>query len=87
MKWKDFKDKYPEEIYRNSRALCEEIHKKNIDKNNDSKTFCDFCYNKQGESCFPCGLIREAYLSRYGFVIDQLLSTSNEIDNNTNKVK
>ncbi|HUT79817.1 MAG TPA: hypothetical protein VMZ29_01335 [Candidatus Bathyarchaeia archaeon] len=80
MKWNDFKDRFSEEIYKNTRALCEEIHKKNISNEKQEKTFCDYCYNKQGECCFPCGVVREEYLSRYGLVLDQLLSTSNERD-------
>lgn len=85
MKWSDFEKKYPEEIYRISRTLCEEIHKKKMITGNNEETFCNFCYKKEGESCFPCGHVREEYLSRYGFVLDQLLSTFKET-NDSNEV-
>ncbi|MFX1475667.1 MAG: hypothetical protein ACFFCO_09380 [Promethearchaeota archaeon] len=79
MKWKEFEAKYPQELYEQVRALCEERHEEAVQKGGRGAGICKFCYKRQGWWCFPCTTIKERYRERYGGILDDAMSPRRKV--------
>ncbi|MFB0561195.1 MAG: hypothetical protein ACETWM_08265 [Candidatus Lokiarchaeia archaeon] len=71
MKWKDFEQKHPKDLYSELRQMCEEIHSK-------GSRFCNWCYKRDGWYCFPCNDIKERYEELHGKSLDDIISNKKE---------